>query len=99
MKTRSAIAAAFLLAGTLPALTQSQTNSFSALTGQGYEIKAVTLVPLEVAQRGDASITSDTVAITLQKDASTAVCYFSWANWLAMAKASLEATDRCALSS
>jgi hypothetical protein len=81
------VAAIALLAG-LVALAQGAKAAgqaaFADLTSQGYEIKAVTLLPLDAAQRVDHNVTFDTVLVTLQKSASVAVCEFPLVNWINM---------------
>jgi hypothetical protein len=72
-----------------------QQSSFTALLAKEYEIKSVTLVPLEVAKRATASVKTDTVIITLQSKASVAVCYIAFANWAFMNRTSLDTPTLC----
>jgi len=73
----------------------AERTSFRALIGQGFEIKVVTLVPLESASRVDQAVNYDTTFVTLQKGHSVAVCYFSLANWIALNEDSLANTSLC----
>jgi hypothetical protein len=69
--------------------------SFTSLIGKDYEVKSVTLVPLEVAKRATESVKTDTVVVTLQNKQSVAVCYIAFANWAFMNKASLDTPTLC----
>jgi hypothetical protein len=70
-------------------------QSFSALVAQGFEIKSVVLVPLEVAKRATATVTTDTVVVTLQNKTTVGVCYVAFANWAFMNKTSLDTPTLC----
>jgi hypothetical protein len=70
-------------------------SSFTALIAKDYEIKSVTLVPLEVAKRATESVKTDTVVVTLQNKQSVAVCYIAFANWAFMNKTSLDTPTLC----
>lgn len=70
-------------------------SSFSALIAKDYEIKTVTVVPLEVAKRATESVGTDTVIVTLQNKQSVAVCYLAFANWAFMNKTSLDTPTLC----
>lgn len=70
-------------------------SSFTALLSKDYEIKSVTLVPLEVAKRATESVKTDTVIVTLQSKQSVAVCYIAFANWAFMNKTSLDTPTLC----
>jgi len=72
-----------------------QQSSFTALLAKDYEVKAVTLVPLEVAKRATASVKTDTVVVTLQNKQSVAVCYIAFANWAFMNRSSLDTPTLC----
>jgi hypothetical protein len=96
MPKRALLLSVFLtLSIVAPARAADDTQSFRALTGQGFEIKAVTLVPLEAAQRGNSAVNYDTVFITLQKGAAIAVCYYSMVNWVNAEPASLDNAEQC----
>jgi hypothetical protein len=87
---------AFLLVCGLSAARAAEgTQSLTSLTGQAFEIKAVTLVPMESAQRGNSTVNYDTVIVTLQKGARVAVCYFSMVDWINASAAAFESTERC----
>ena len=92
--------AAILVSSSLVAASPNtpETKAFNALVAEGYEVKAVTLVPLEVAKREQANLNADAVAVTLQKGGSVAVCYFGFGNWIALNKASLANPAQCAVS-
>lgn len=70
-------------------------SSFTALLAKDYEVKNVTLVPLEVAKRATESVKTDTVIVTLQNKQSVAVCYIAFANWAFMNKTSLDTPTLC----
>lgn len=70
-------------------------SSFTALLAKDYEVKTVTLVPLEVAKRATESVKTDTVIVTLQSKQSVAVCYIAFANWAFMNKTSLDTPTLC----
>jgi hypothetical protein len=70
-------------------------SSFTALLAKDYEVKNVTLVPLEVAKRATESVKTDTVIVTLQSKQSVAVCYIAFANWAFMNKTSLDTPTLC----
>lgn len=70
-------------------------SSFTSLLAKDYEIKSVTLVPLEVAKRATELVKTDTVIVTLQNKQSVAVCYIAFANWAFMNKTSLDTPTLC----
>jgi hypothetical protein len=74
-------------------------SSFTALVGKGYEVKSVTLIPLEVAKRVTEKVKTDNVIVTLQKQETVAVCYIAFANWAFMNKASLDSSTLCEVRS
>jgi hypothetical protein len=85
-----------LIAATASAQDQQpQQSSFTALLAKDYEVKAVTLVPLEVAKRATESVKTDTVVVTLQNKQSVAVCYIAFANWAFMNRTSLDTPTLC----
>jgi hypothetical protein len=69
-------------------LAQEQ-QSFKGLMGRGYDIKAVTFA------KGDATDNRETFIVTLQKEKSVAVCYFSANAWLSLANNVLDDSKRC----
>ncbi|HEY8193463.1 MAG TPA: hypothetical protein VIF13_00290 [Hyphomicrobium sp.] len=70
-------------------------SSFTALLTKDYEVKSVTLVPLEVAKRATETVKTDTVLVTLQNKQSVAVCYIAFTNWAFMNKTSLDTPTLC----
>ncbi|MFA5956565.1 hypothetical protein [Hyphomicrobium sp.] len=74
-------------------------SSFTALVGKGFEVKSVTLIPLEVAKRVTEKVKTDNVVVTLQKQETVAVCYVAFANWAFMNKASLDSSTLCEVRS
>lgn len=91
------LVAAFCLAS-FAASAQDQPplqSSFTGLIAKDYEIKTVTLVPLEVAKRATESVKTDTIIVTLQNKQSVAVCYIAFANWAFMNKTSLDTPTLC----
>lgn len=74
---------------------QPPQSSFTALLAKDYEVKSVTLVPLDVAKRATESVKTDTILVTLQNKQSVAVCYIAFANWAFMNKTSLDTPTLC----
>ncbi len=70
-------------------------SSCTGLVGKGFEVKSVTLIPLDVAKRVTDKVRTDNVIVTLQKDETVAVCYVAFANWAFMNKASLDSPTLC----
>ncbi|MFT3731974.1 MAG: hypothetical protein QM780_11230 [Hyphomicrobium sp.] len=70
-------------------------SSFTELVGKGFEVKSVTLIPLEVAKRVTEKVKTDNVIVTLQKQEAVAVCYIAFANWAFMNKTSLDSPTLC----
>lgn len=97
-KIAAVLVAATLASGVLIGSANAKNSSFNELVSTGYEIKTVTLIPIEVAKREQADVGTDTVAVTLQKGGSIAVCYFSLGNWLSANKKSLGNAAQCAIS-
>ncbi len=86
--TRVGIGLALGCAIVSQAFAQEQ-QSFKGLMGKGYDIKAVTFA------RGEATDNRETFVVTLQKERSVAVCYFSANAWLSLATNVLEDSKRC----
>ncbi len=74
-------------------------SSFTTLVGNGFEVKSVTLIPLDVAKRVTEKVRTDNVVVTLQKQETVAVCYIAFANWAFMNKASLDSSTLCEVRS
>ena len=72
-----------------------ETRSFNKLVADGYEIKATMMVPLETAAQVNSSVNYPTVVITLQKQKSTAVCYFGLNNYLLLFPGQTDAESAC----
>jgi hypothetical protein len=90
MKTSLAIAVAWLLLGQVPqALAQEQQQSFKSLMGRGFDIKGVTFA------RGESTENRETFIVTLQKDKSVAVCFFSANAWISLSASVLDDPKRC----
>ena len=88
--------AAVVAAGAASVTVHAQDQqSFRSLISNGYEIKAVTVVPHEIAKRYADSTTTDTVLVTMQRQRNVAVCYFSFGSWVTLLQASIEDGARC----
>lgn len=74
-------------------------SSFTALLAKGFEVKSVTLIPLDVAKRVTEKVKTDNVIVTLQNKESVAVCYVAFANWAFMNKTSLDSSTLCEVRS
>ncbi|HEY7297486.1 MAG TPA: hypothetical protein VH684_06070 [Xanthobacteraceae bacterium] len=72
-----------------PAFAQEQQQSFRSLMGRAYEIKGVTFA------HGESTENRDTFVVTLQKDKSVAVCYFSSNAWINLTAFVLDDPKRC----
>ena len=70
-------------------------DSFNALVGQGYELKSVAVVAVELAKRINPDVEYDTAVVSLQKGTSVAVCYFGLASWIELNKESLANPATC----
>lgn len=92
----AAAALVMAAAAAQPALAQD-TQSFKALATQGFEVKSVALVPVDVAKRLNEANRDDSVVVTLQKGNAVATCFYAVANWINLSTASLENGDRCIL--
>jgi hypothetical protein len=86
--TRLGFAIALFCAAGSQVLAQEQ-QSFKGLMGKGYDIKAVTFA------RGDVTDNRETFVVTLQKERSVAVCYFSANAWMSLANNVLDDSKRC----
>jgi hypothetical protein len=87
------------LSSTLASADERMQSSFTALVGDGFEVKSVTLIPLEVAKRVTEKVKTDNVVVTLQNKDAVAVCYVAFANWAFMNKASLDSATLCEVRS
>lgn len=82
------LAAAATLALAAGASAQEQ-QALAGLLDRGYEVRSVDMVPLDAAKRVAPDASSDTVIVTLQHEASVAVCFLALSNWLSLNKGSL----------
>lgn len=96
MRYQMALSASVLGAGLLAgAAHAADRDSFNALSGQGYELKSVAVVPVEAAQRINPNVNFDAVVVSLQKANSLAVCYYGLAGWIGLDKEMLANTNSC----
>jgi len=72
-----------------PSFAQEQQQSFKSLLGRGFDIKNVTFV------RGEATENREVFVVTLQKEKSVAVCFFSANAWITLSNPILEDPKRC----
>ena len=61
-------------------------QSFKAIIGKGYDIKAVTFATVE---------SREGFVVTLQKEKSVAVCYFAAGNWINLSNQFLDNPKSC----
>jgi hypothetical protein len=73
----------------IQAASAQEQNSFKGLMGRGFDIKGVTFA------RGESTENRETFIITLQKDKSVAVCFFSANAWINLTQSVLEDPKRC----
>jgi hypothetical protein len=84
-----------------PALAQtpaSTTATFDSLLQSGYEIKAVSFIPVAQANEifgANAPKTASTTLVTLQKGTSVAVCTVDSGNWTLLADATMTSANAC----
>jgi hypothetical protein len=64
-------------------------QSFKTLMGRGFDIKSVTFA------RGESTENREAFVVTLQKDRSVAVCYFSANAWITLSNVILDDPKRC----
>ena len=55
----------------------AQSATFSALLQEGFEVRATTFVPADAVTRQSGKVSSDAIVVTLQKDAASAVCFYT----------------------
>jgi hypothetical protein len=82
------LAIAALVCAAQASYAQEQ-QSFKSLMGRGFDVKAVTFV------RGEATENRETFIVTLQREKSVAVCYFSANAWITLSNTVLEDSKRC----
>jgi hypothetical protein len=81
-------AAAALVCVAQTSLAQEQ-QSFKSLMGRGFDIKNVSFV------RGEVSENREVFIVTLQRDKTVAVCYFSANAWVTLSSPVLDDPKRC----
>jgi hypothetical protein len=81
-------AASFCVMQMTPGIAQEQ-QSFKSLMGRGYDIKGVTFA------RGESTENREAFIVTLQKEKSVAVCFFSAGAWISLSSNVLEDAKRC----
>jgi len=86
---RSLVTAAALLCGAEASLAQEQQQSFKSLIGRGFDIKNVLFV------RGEVSENRESFVVTLQREKSVAVCFFSANAWVTLSNTVLDDPKRC----
>ena len=85
---RSLAIAAALTCAAQASLAQEQ-QSFKSLIGRGFDIKNVSFV------RGDVSENREAFIVTLQREKSVAVCFFSANAWVTLSNTVLDDPKRC----
>jgi hypothetical protein len=73
----------------IQAASAQEQNSFKGLMGRGFDIKGVTYA------RGESTENREVFVITMQKDKSVAVCFFSANAWINLTQNVLEDPKRC----
>lgn len=95
----SIFAAALLASSGLAARAQpaapAPSPSFKQLIGEGFEIKAVTIVPSDVLKAASIEDTTPRAVVSLQKGPLSAACVYNAANWWNQVPASMEGTTQC----
>jgi hypothetical protein len=85
---RSLVTGAALVCVAQTSLAQEQ-QSFKSLIGRGFDIKNVSFV------RGEVSENREAFVVTLQRDKTVAVCFFSANAWLTLSSPVLDDPKRC----
>ena len=55
----------------------SQRATFAALLKEGFEVRTTTFVPADAMTRQSGKASLDAIVMTLQKDAASAVCFYT----------------------
>ena len=55
----------------------SQRATFAALLKEGFEVSTTTFVPADAVTRQSGKVSLDAIVVTLQKDAASAVCFYT----------------------
>jgi hypothetical protein len=85
---RSLVTGAALVCVAQTSLAQEQ-QSFKSLIGRGFDIKNVSFV------RGEVSENREAFVVTLQREKTVAVCFFSANAWLTLSSPVLDDPKRC----
>lgn len=85
---RLLIIGAVSLCATQASLAQEQ-QSFKSLMGRGFDIKNVSFV------RGEVTENRETFVVTLQREKTVAVCFFSANAWITLSNTVLDDPKRC----
>ena len=86
---RLAIGAALLCMVQVSEGVAQEQTSFKSLMGRGFDIKSVAFV------RGESTDNRETFIVTLQREKSVAVCFFSANAWITLSNTILEDPKRC----
>jgi hypothetical protein len=89
MNRSLAIGAALVCAAQASVCLAQEQQSFKNLMGRGFDIKNVVFV------RGEATDNRETFIVTLQREKSVAVCFFSANAWITLSNPILEDPKRC----
>ena len=89
MKTPFALAVAVFAVAAAPAGLAQEQQSFKSLMGRGFDIKNVSFVKGEVTEN------RETFVVTLQREKTVAVCFFSANAWVTLSNTVLEDPRRC----
>ena len=89
MNRSLAIGATLVCALQASTLLAQEQQSFKALMGRGFDIKNVLFV------RGEATDNRETFIVTLQREKTVAVCFFSANAWITLSNSVLEDSKRC----
>ena len=60
-----------------PPDSDRQSVTLEALMREGFEVRATSFIPAEAVTRQSGKVSSDAVVMTLQKDAASAVCFYT----------------------
>lgn len=82
------LAAAALICAAQASYAQEQ-QSFKSLIGRGFDIKNVVFV------RGEVTENRETFVVTLQREKTVAVCFFSAGAWVTLSNTVLDDPKRC----
>jgi hypothetical protein len=89
MKKFVPCAAALFCIALAPYANAQEQQSFKSLITRGFDIKAVTFA------RGESTENRETFVITLQREKSVAVCFFSANAWITLSGPALDDARRC----